>query len=173
MGLRYRKQIKLFSGVKLNISKTGISTSIGKPGNTLNVSSRGVKSTVGLPGTGLSYSQMLSKGRRRSRTRSRGSTRQNKRALREEFKAKYGLKDSEVDHLIKLYRKHPRRFLRMSEPEMMAYATRRRLFSGRPLGNTSEESSTKSTIGSRFTKFILWVILIILIIAFLASFSRK
>lgn len=169
MGLRYRKQIKLLPGVKLNISKSGFSTSVGKPGNTLNVSSRGVKSTVGLPGTGLSYSQMLTKGRHRSRTRSTGSARQNKRALREEFKAKYGLKDSEVDRLIKLYRKHPRRFLRMSEPELMAYATRRRLSSGRSSGDTTGES----TIGSRFKKFALWVILIILIIAFLASFSRK
>lgn len=165
MGLRYRKQIKLMPGVKLNISKTGLSTSIGKPGRTLNVSKRGVKSTVGLPGTGLSYSQMLTKGRRRSRIRSNGSARQNRGTLREEFKAKYGLKDSEVDRLIKLYRKHPRRFLRMSESELMAYATRRRFF--------FENTSSESTIGSRFVKFVLWVILIILIIAFLASFSRK
>ena len=164
MGLRYRKQIKLLPGVKLNISKSGFSTSIGKPGNTLNVSSRGVKSTVGIPGTGLSYSQMLTKGRRRSR--SGGASRQNKRALREEFKAKYGLKDSEVDRLIRLYRKHPKRFLRMSEPEMMAYATRRRLFS-------SNSSSEPFAINSRFMKFVLWVVLIILIIAFLASFSHK
>lgn len=165
MGLRYRKQVKLLPGVKLNISKSGFSTSIGKPGNTLNVSRRGVKSTVGLPGSGLSYSQMLTKGRRRGR----GSSRQNKRALREEFKAKYGLKDSEVDRLIKLYRRHPRRFLRMSESEQLAYATRWRVASGR----SSDDTSGKSTVGSRFMKFVLWVILIILIIAFLASFSRK
>ena len=79
------------------------------------------------------------------------------------------VKDSEVDRLIKLYRNHPRRFLRMSESEMMAYATRRRFSSGRSSGDITGES----TIGSRFKKFALWVILIILIIAFLASFSRK
>ena len=161
MGLRYRKQIKLLPGVKLNLSKSGISTSIGKRGNTLNVSSRGVRSTVGIPGTGLSYSQMLTKGRRRSSSRSG----QGKKALREEFKAKYGLSDYEVNRLVRFYRKHPRRFLKMSEQEMMAYATRRR--------STSRNTSEKSTAGSRFTKFILAIVLFFLIIAFLASFAGK
>ena len=57
MGFRYRRSIKLGSGVRLNVSKRGLSSvSIGKPGSTLNVGRRGVRSTVGLPGTGLSYS---------------------------------------------------------------------------------------------------------------------
>ena len=163
MGLRYRKQIKLLPGVKLNISKSGFSTSIGKPGNTLNISSRGVKSTVGLPGTGLSYSQMLTKGKRRGSSRS--SSRQNKSALREELKTKYGFKDSEVDRLIKLYRRHPRRFLKMSESELIGYATRRRL--------SSRNVSGAYTIGSRFIRLVLWIVLIFLVYAFLTSFSRK
>jgi hypothetical protein len=60
MGFRFRKTIKLFPGVKLNLSKSGISTSIGVPGATINVSKRGNRGTVGIPGTGISYSEKLS-----------------------------------------------------------------------------------------------------------------
>ena len=159
MGLRYRKQIKLLPGVKLNISKSGVSTSVGKPGNTVNVSRRGVKSTIGLPGTGLSYSQMLTKGRRRvSRRQSTGSTRQ-------EMKLKYGLNDHEIDRLLKLYKKKPRKFISMSEQEMIAYAKSDRFLSGRISG--------KLTIGSRFIKFTLVIVLIVLVLTFLASSSHK
>lgn len=55
MGFRFRKSIKLFPGVRLNLSKTGVSTSIGRPGATVNIRGRRVRGTVGLPGTGLSY----------------------------------------------------------------------------------------------------------------------
>lgn len=50
MGFRFRKTIKLFPGVKLNLSKSGISTSIGVPGATVNISKRGTRGTVGIPG---------------------------------------------------------------------------------------------------------------------------
>jgi len=61
MGFRFRKSIKLFPGVKLNLSKSGISTSIGVPGATINIGKRGARGTVGIPGTGVSYSENLSK----------------------------------------------------------------------------------------------------------------
>ena len=61
MGFRFRKTIKLFPGVKLNFSKSGVSTSIGGPGATINISKRGTRGTVGMPGTGVSYSENLSK----------------------------------------------------------------------------------------------------------------
>lgn len=60
MGFRFKKIIKIAPGVKLNISKSGISTSLGGRGATLNLGKRGVMGTVGLPGTGLSYSKHLS-----------------------------------------------------------------------------------------------------------------
>ena len=60
MGFRFRKTIKLFPGVKLNFSKSGVSTSIGGPGATINISKRGTCGTVGIPGTGVSYSENLS-----------------------------------------------------------------------------------------------------------------
>lgn len=56
MGFRYRRSINLGGGVRLNVSKRGISSvSVGRPGSTLNLGRRGVRATVGLPGTGLSY----------------------------------------------------------------------------------------------------------------------
>lgn len=55
MGLRFRQSFKLFPGVRLNLSKSGISASFGVPGATLNIGPQGVRSTVGVPGTGLSY----------------------------------------------------------------------------------------------------------------------
>ncbi len=61
MGFRFRKTIKLFPGVRLNFSKSGVSTSIGAPGATINISKRGTRGTVGIPGTGISYSENLSK----------------------------------------------------------------------------------------------------------------
>ena len=60
MGLRFRKRIRLFSGLTVNLSRSGVSTSIGTPGATLNVGgTRGARVTVGIPGTGVSYSERL------------------------------------------------------------------------------------------------------------------
>jgi len=60
MGFRFRRSFKIVPGVRLNVSKSGLSASIGRPGATLNVGGkRGARVTVGLPGTGLSYSEQL------------------------------------------------------------------------------------------------------------------
>ena len=62
MGWRFRKSVKLFPGVRLNISKGGISTTIGPRGASVNLGKRGTQATVGVPGTGVSYSTLLSGG---------------------------------------------------------------------------------------------------------------
>ncbi|MGO8756218.1 MAG: DUF4236 domain-containing protein [Gallionellaceae bacterium] len=54
---RFRRRIKLFPGLWLNASKTGISTSIGGKGVTVNLRKGKVKTTYSIPGTGLSYIQ--------------------------------------------------------------------------------------------------------------------
>lgn len=57
MPFRFRKSIKLFPGVRINLSKSGVSTSLGVPGATVNVKpGRKSKATVGIPGSGISYS---------------------------------------------------------------------------------------------------------------------
>jgi Protein of unknown function (DUF4236) len=56
MGFRFRKIISVLPGVKVNLSKSGASTSIGGHGATVNVGTSGKRTvTLGIPGTGLSY----------------------------------------------------------------------------------------------------------------------
>ena len=57
MPLRFRRSIRLARGLRINLSKTGASLSVGRRGATMNFGKRGVKTTVGLPGSGLSYSE--------------------------------------------------------------------------------------------------------------------
>lgn len=57
MGFRFQKRIRILPGVHINLSKTGISTSVGGNGLTVNLRGDKVKGTVGLPGTGMSYSE--------------------------------------------------------------------------------------------------------------------
>ncbi len=57
MAFRFQKRIKIAPGVRLNISKSGVSTSIGGRGGTVNLSSKGIRTTVGVPGTGMSWSK--------------------------------------------------------------------------------------------------------------------
>lgn len=40
MGFRFRRSIKVLPGVHLNLSKTGITASIGSPGATINIGSK-------------------------------------------------------------------------------------------------------------------------------------
>lgn len=60
MAFRYRKSIKIVPGVKLNLSKSGVSTSLGRRGASVNIGHGRVKSTVGLPGSGISFSKSTS-----------------------------------------------------------------------------------------------------------------
>lgn len=55
MGIRLWRRIKIFPGVWLNISKSGISFSFGVKGARYTVGRSGKRFTAGLPGTGLSY----------------------------------------------------------------------------------------------------------------------
>ncbi len=59
MGFRFRKSIRIAPGVRINLSKSGVSTSIGGKGLTLN--SRG-RVTASVPGTGLSYTSTIDRG---------------------------------------------------------------------------------------------------------------
>jgi hypothetical protein len=59
MGFRFRKTIRILPGLGLNISKSGVSATLGKRGAAINIGEHGVRGTVGLPGTGISYSEKL------------------------------------------------------------------------------------------------------------------
>lgn len=57
-GFRFRKRIKLLPGVWLNLSKHGVSTSVGTKGLTVNLKGDKMRTTVSAPGTGLSYTRI-------------------------------------------------------------------------------------------------------------------
>jgi hypothetical protein len=60
MGLRFRKYIKILPGVRLNISKSGVSTRIGPRGLSVNIGKRGTYLNAGIPGTGIFEREKLS-----------------------------------------------------------------------------------------------------------------
>ncbi|AGK58941.1 hypothetical protein HYPDE_36348 [Hyphomicrobium denitrificans 1NES1] len=57
---RFRKTFSILPGVRINLSKTGVSSSIGGHGATVNVGKNGPMVTLGVPGTGLSYRTPIS-----------------------------------------------------------------------------------------------------------------
>jgi|SRR5882757_8857 len=58
MPFRFRRSIKILPGVRLNLSRSGVSTSVGVRGAHITVGHGKVRETVGLPGTGLSYTHV-------------------------------------------------------------------------------------------------------------------
>ena len=56
MGLRFQRRIRVFPGVHLNLSRSGVGLSVGGRGAHIGITARGQRYTsVGLPGTGLSW----------------------------------------------------------------------------------------------------------------------
>jgi uncharacterized protein DUF4236 len=64
MGFRYRRSLRVAPGLRLNLSKSGISASVGRPDLTVNFGRRS-RATLGIPGTGLSYTSYSKSGRTR------------------------------------------------------------------------------------------------------------
>jgi hypothetical protein len=59
MGFRFSRRIKIIPGVTLNVSKSGVSTSIGVKGAHVTLGHGKTRTTVGLPGTGVSYTETM------------------------------------------------------------------------------------------------------------------
>ena len=64
MPIRFHRQFTLFPGVKVNVSKTGMSITLGGKDFHLNLSKRGVMQTTNLPGKGLSHRSYIFKNER-------------------------------------------------------------------------------------------------------------
>jgi hypothetical protein len=58
MPFRFRRSIRILPGLRLNIGKRGVSTSIGVRGAHVTVGHGQVRETVGIPGSGLSYTHV-------------------------------------------------------------------------------------------------------------------
>ncbi len=59
MTFRFQKRFSILPGVRINMSKGGISTSIGPRGADVNIGKDGISTSAGIPGTGLSYRSKL------------------------------------------------------------------------------------------------------------------
>lgn len=66
MGFRFRRSLKILPGVRLNLSGSGASVSLGARGFHYTIGPRGTRVTAGLPGTGLSWTQYSPHGNGRS-----------------------------------------------------------------------------------------------------------
>ena len=66
MGLRFRKSINLGSGVKMNLSKSGVGFSVGTKGARVTKTAKGnTRTTLSIPGTGISYVTETSKNKKK------------------------------------------------------------------------------------------------------------
>lgn len=65
MAWNYRKRIKIAPGIHLNLSKGGVSTSIGPKGAKISIGKNGTYLNTSIPGTGL-YSRQKISGTRTS-----------------------------------------------------------------------------------------------------------
>jgi hypothetical protein len=59
MAFRFQKRVSILPGVRINLSKSGASASLGPRGADVNIGRDGVTANAGIPGTGLSYRQKL------------------------------------------------------------------------------------------------------------------
>jgi len=59
MGWRFRKSFKVIPGLRLNLSRSGLSASIGGAPLTVNIGPHGITGTESIPGTGISYREHL------------------------------------------------------------------------------------------------------------------
>lgn len=77
MGWRFRRTIKVAPGIRLNVSKSGVSTTIGSRGASVNIGKRGVYRNLSIPGTGLYRRDKISGGapaQRKAKTRQSASS---------------------------------------------------------------------------------------------------
>jgi len=63
LDMRFRRRTKLFPGVYLNFSKSGISTTIGVKGASVNFNKQGTYLNTGIPGTGIYNRQRIGGGK--------------------------------------------------------------------------------------------------------------
>lgn len=60
MGIRFQKRIKVLPGITLNLSRKGISTSIGTTGARVTYGHEKRRVTTGIPGSGISHTSITS-----------------------------------------------------------------------------------------------------------------
>lgn len=71
--MRFRKSIQIVKGVRINFSKSGISTTLGGRGASINIGPKGTYLNTSIPGTGLYNRQKISGPKNAHRTPSRAA----------------------------------------------------------------------------------------------------
>jgi Protein of unknown function (DUF4236) len=59
MGFRFTRRVSIIPGLRVNLSKSGASLSIGHRGAWVTVGPRGRRVSIGLPGTGLYWVEQI------------------------------------------------------------------------------------------------------------------
>ena len=75
MGWRFRRSVRLASGVSINLSKGGASLTLGERGRKVTIGKHGTYTTIGVPGTGLYHTTYESHRQTRGGTGKRGGGR--------------------------------------------------------------------------------------------------
>lgn len=101
MGFRFRKSISIIPGVRVNLSNSGASMSVGPRGASVSFGKRGTYANLGLPGTGLSYRTRLDRASAASRQRSVG--RQEDPRLRAELEREVEQLNDAVEEIIHIH----------------------------------------------------------------------
>ena len=71
MGWRLFRRVRIAPGVRVNLSRSGPSLSIGPRGFTKTFGPRGTRTTVGIPGTGVYYTKLDARSRQGNAARRR------------------------------------------------------------------------------------------------------
>ena len=58
MGWKFQKRVRILPGVTLNLSRKGVSTSVGRRGARVTWGHGQTRTTLGLPGTGISHTSV-------------------------------------------------------------------------------------------------------------------
>lgn len=72
MGWKFQKRIRLLPGITLNLSRKGVSTSIGTRGARVTLGHGKRRTTLGIPGSGISHTSVVSTSTTRRAGRSAG-----------------------------------------------------------------------------------------------------
>ncbi|WP_241576356.1 DUF4236 domain-containing protein [Rosenbergiella collisarenosi] len=101
MGLRFRKTISIMPGVRINLSGSGASMSVGPRDASVTFGKSGAYANFGLPGTGLSYRTRLD--RACSSTRQRSQQAEANPQLRNELEREVTALNNAVESIINIH----------------------------------------------------------------------
>ncbi|MBQ2656986.1 MAG: DUF4236 domain-containing protein [Erysipelotrichaceae bacterium] len=111
MGIRFSKSIKLGNYLRLNISRYGVSTTIGKKGASVSVGTRGTylnlsPALVGINGTGISYRKKIAGGLKKSKKTAKKKSSATKKTYKpaEEIRPVETKENTDIKEILEEYR---------------------------------------------------------------------